>query len=476
MAYIHSSPYAGTWYPGDAGELQELIASALESSCRRTGAYLLPDPIAFVVPHAGLIYSGTVAAAAYRHIQMRSPRRIVLLGFAHRGGPSGVSIPDIDGYGTPLGTTWVDQDAVSFLLRHPGFHRVAEERICDHSVEIQLPLVQQVAPDATIVPLYAGATPARQQQAAAKALAELAGDGTVFLASSDLTHYGPDFGYEPFPPDAKAPSRLAGLDRDVMEEAGSLDAGLFLDGLTHSGATVCGREPIALLLRVLATYGTQEVFQETLDYQTSGDITGDYRHSVSYGSLGYFPAASFELAAEDGARLLEIARSTIRRYLETGERVAGEPVHTIPPLTRRAGVFVTLYQNGKLHGCVGVPCGRGQLAESVPEMALAAALDDPRFGRLERAGGELEIEISLLSPMKRIRSRKSYRLYEHGAHLEWDGSRSLLLPQVPRERNWTAEKFWDALAQKAGLTPDVYDDPRTRLHIFRSQVISERRA
>src|SRR5690242_12364849 len=108
MGSVHYSPYAGTWYPGDAEALRELLASSLENSGQRTGAWLPPDPIALIVPHAGLMYSGKVAAAAYRSFEQRKPRRVVVLGFAHRGGPAGVAVPLIEALATPLGETRVD--------------------------------------------------------------------------------------------------------------------------------------------------------------------------------------------------------------------------------------------------------------------------------------------------------------------------------------------------------------------------------
>lgn len=468
MAAIHSSAFAGSWYPGDATELRELVAAKLEASRARAG--LLPDPIAFVVPHAGLEYSGTVAAAAYRHIQQRQPRRIVLLGFSHGGGPGGVSIPDLDAFTTPMGTTRVDRVAAGFLLRQSGFQTVAEDSLCDHSVEIQLPFLRHVAPDTPIVPLYVGRMPPWQQHAAAKALAELADDDTLLVASSDLTHFGRAFSYQPFPADDNVAARLEEIDRALIDDAGSLDPSLFLEGLDASGATVCGRAPIALLLRTLALRGPAEIFQETLDYQTSGEITGDYTRSVSYAALGYFPASSFELQPEDAATLLAGARNTLADFLRTGRRES-PALQITTPLARRAGLFVTLREQGRLRGCMGVPRGRAPLAETVPEITLSAALDDARFAPLTPGGAEIEIEISLLSPMKRIRSRESYRLHEHGVHLEVSGCRSLLLPQVTREKNWTPERFWEVLAEKAGLAVEVYADPRTRLHVFRAQQI-----
>ena len=256
-----------------------------------------------------------------------------------------------------------------------------------------------------------------------------------------------------------------------MEDAGSLDAGLFLDGLRQSGATVCGRGPIALLLQTLGRLEGDEIFQETLDYQTSGELTADFGHSVSYGALGYFRAPSFRLAPNEAVELLTLARDTLARYLRDGTRAEKAPSVT-PSLMRRAGVFVTLREQGNLRGCIGTTAADAPLADGLVRMVLAAATEDPRFTPLEPGfTGDLEVEISLLFPMKRIRSRQQHRLHEHGAFFQYEECRSLLLPQVSLHRSWTADQFWSALAHKADLPVTVYDDARMRLHIFRAQVI-----
>ena len=125
----------------------------------------------------------------------------------------------------------IDGSALAGLASRPPFHTVHEANVCDHSVEIQLPLLLKAAPGVPLIPLYVGTMTADERRAAAGALAELAGPGDVFLASSDLTHYGLSFGYQPFPPDEDAPHRLKELDEGVIEAAGSVDASFFLDHL-----------------------------------------------------------------------------------------------------------------------------------------------------------------------------------------------------------------------------------------------------
>jgi MEMO1 family protein len=467
---VHISPFSGNWYPGRAAELESLVEELFARSRERTGPGLLPRPSGFVVPHAGLMYSGAVAASAYRHLQAHRPARVVVLGFSHRGGPHAVAVPDIQEFATPLGRVVVDRAAVDALCERPPFLRVPEGSVCDHSVEIQLPLLQHAVPGTPVVPLYVGALGAADRQAAADALADLLSDGSVALASSDFTHYGPDFHYVPFPPDDAVATRLRALDGSSIEAAGSLDVDLFRACLAETHATVCGTAPIALWLSTVSRLSGEEKFQTVLDYQTSGEILNDYRHSVSYAALGYFPADSFTLAPADCDLLLASACATLARLRETGERVPLLPERIPPALTRRAAVFVSLHQGERLLGCVGAHSERQPLAEAIPEMTLAAALDDPRFSGILEVPGEIQIEISVLSPMKAVRDAAAFCVRQHGAFLRHGSHAALLLPQVAANRDWTAREFLQALSQKAGLGPHGCQDPESQLAIFRAQV------
>jgi AmmeMemoRadiSam system protein B/AmmeMemoRadiSam system protein A len=472
-AAAHISPYSGSWYPDDPPELERLLDKLWQDSGRRTGPDLLPNGRGFVVPHAGLIYSGTVAAAAYRHLQQQQPQRIVLLGFAHRGSPPGIFVPHVEDFRTPLGDVVVDQESVAELLAHPLFRRISEARLCDHSVEIQLPLLQKALPGARIVPLYVGHLDPSTRDAVAQKLVAWMGPGSVFLASSDLTHYGSAFHYLPFPVDGHTGERLRDLDHQVIDTAGSLREELFMGTLRETSATVCGYEPIALLLATLRLAdGEDEIFQQVLDYQTSGEITKDFHHSVSYAALGYFPYSSFELGREQQVLMVEIARQTLRDYQQTGSRKRTDlPEQAIAGLKRRSGAFVTLRKNDQLRGCLGRTSSDECLKDVIPELTLAAALEDPRFDPIAPSEPGVEIEISVLSPMKRIPQTSDFRVNVHGAFLKAKDRQGLLLPQVATERNWNSEQFFEALARKAGVSPDVYSDPTTRLYVFRAQVI-----
>ncbi|MGO9241424.1 MAG: AmmeMemoRadiSam system protein B [Bryobacteraceae bacterium] len=472
MTTAHVSPFAGSWYPGRRAELESLLDSMFDSSLRRTGEDLVPRPLAFVVPHAGLAYSGTVAAAAYRNLRAAQPRRVFILGFAHSGGRPGVSIPDTGAFQTPLGVVEVDPSAVRELARSEPFLMTPESRVCDHSVEIQLPLLQRASPGTPVVPLYVCGLDQSKRRAAARALAQIVRPGDVLLASSDLTHYGRAFGYQPFPVDEDTPGRLRELDGQAISAAGSLDPELFLESLQQTGATVCGSDPIALLLETLGLLGGEDIFQQTLDYQTSAEIAGSYEHSVSYGALGYFRADSFELSPEDRQALLESVAATLRHLRETGQRNPVPPPASAGSLQRRSGVFVSLHKQGELLGCIGNLTTPLPLAEETPRMALAAALDDPRFWPHSRLPEGIDVEISVLSPMKRIRDWTAFRLGRDGAFLECGAARGLLLPQVAHGGAWTPDQFLDALSRKAGLRPGAYREADARLAVFRAQVFA----
>jgi MEMO1 family protein len=171
MAAAHVSPYCGTWYPLQTAGLNALLDEAFEASCRRTGSHLIPPMLAAIVPHAAPRHSGTVAAAAYRHVQLVNPERVFILGFSHSGIGPGVAIPNVSGYRTPLGEVAVDGSAGRALCSAAPFRLVDESDVCDHSVEIQLPFLQRAAPAVCVVPLYVGRLSDQEQTAAARALA-----------------------------------------------------------------------------------------------------------------------------------------------------------------------------------------------------------------------------------------------------------------------------------------------------------------
>jgi AmmeMemoRadiSam system protein B len=268
MRRVQNSVYAGRWYPDDADELRQLLDDLLNR-------HALPDydetALAFVVPHASPWYSGAVAAAAYVHLSVRRPAQVIVLGFSHDGGNAGLRSPDAAVARTPFGD--VELEPI------PG---VPQARIWDHSVEIQLPFIQHVAPASRTSVVFVGRMNYDLQLEAAAALRAMVTDGAVLVASSDFTHYGPHFGYVPFPAGPEAAEQVRALDGRVIAAAATLDSEMFLETLRESGATVCGYAPVSLLLETVRPFSLE---QRLLDYGR-GEIDG--ANSVSYAALGYF--------------------------------------------------------------------------------------------------------------------------------------------------------------------------------------------
>jgi hypothetical protein len=468
MTATHKSPFSGAWYPEDAADLDSLLTERFAESQRRTGPYLLPGALGYVVPHAGPAYSGTVAAAVYRSLAQQRPERVVLLGFPHRGGLTGVAAPDTARIATPFGAVELDGN-------FGGFPRVPEAHVCDHSCEIQLPFLQKAAPASRLTVLYVGHMDSAARLAAAHKLAEAWRPGTVFLASSDFNHYGRSFGFVPFPVDRDIAARLHELDYACIDAAGSLDSALFRETIEERNATVCGTGPIALLLDVLRGNGADGVYQAVLDYQTSGELGGDFHHSVSYAALGYFPRSAFDLDAADRDALLDAAAETLRRLRTTGDRRPAVACGS-PALGARRGAFVSLHHGEDLLGCVGNCKGHGPLAEEIGDLTLSAALEDPRFRPAAEQTGPIDIELSVLTPFRRIRDMAQFQVGRHGAMLRMGFRSGLLLPQVATHRGWTAEDFWRALARKSLLPPHACNEPDAHIDVFEAQVFERREA
>ena len=274
------STLAGSWYPADAAVLNDLVDELLAEASAAQVASLL----GLIVPHAGYRYSGVVAAAAYQRLRDVPCDRVVLLGPSHRQAFAGVAVLEGDAFETPLGLVPID----------PVVREVAQSGlVCadatlfedEHSLEIQLPFLQRVQPHAAVVPLLFGDLSAGDLSAVAAILTPLAGDRTVFVVSSDFTHYGRQFGYEPFPAQGaeQVRARLHDLDMGAIAPLLRSDVAAFQRHIAETGDTVCGHIPIAAFVFWLGSDHRGEL----LAYQTSLDVTGDYKHSVSYAAIGF---------------------------------------------------------------------------------------------------------------------------------------------------------------------------------------------
>lgn len=468
-AQVHTTPMSGRWFAADAGGLKKQVAQAHALATARQGA-LAPRPhlAGLIVPHAGLDYSGAVAAEAWQ-LAAAHPRNrtIILLAFSHKGGPRGVVSPKVSAYKTPLGTIPVNTRLAAEL----GFPQADEGELCDHSLENQLPFLHGIVGEAGFVPLYVGPLTTSELNAAAKKLAARAAQGDLIVASSDFTHHGAGYGYQPFPQDGGLPDKLRDRALEAFEHIGSLDVPLFDRFLAQTGDTICGVHPIRLLMATLhaARLPQGRVYMSTLDYVNSGQLTRDWSLAVSYGALAFHPAQSFGVAEADRKALLAHARAT----LDSG-KPAGAP---LAHLKQRTGVFVTLKKKGELRGCIGTLSPRAALPATIADRTLAAAKSDPRFPPYAASEGPVTLELSLLTPLRRL---PDWRAWQPGMGAvlmvkDKDGQDKggLLLPQIAAENGWGRDEFLGNLSLKAGVPPDSFKRRDARLYVFEAQVFAE---
>jgi AmmeMemoRadiSam system protein B/AmmeMemoRadiSam system protein A len=502
---VHPSPIAGTWYPNDPGELRHLLKGFLEEAP-------VPDPaeasrlIAVVVPHAGYVYSGFTAAHAYKWIEQRRPARVLLIGPSHYAAFRGVSLGDYAFYETPLGRVPVDPEGRKKLKACPlvGFHPEAHEK--EHSLDIQVPLLQVLFPESPpgILPLLVGDLEEEDYPELARCIRAVLDPETVLIVSSDFTHYGPRFGYVPFPLEAGAAEKIRQLDQGALEKILRLDRRGFLSYQETTGITLCGARPIALLLELLP----EDSRPGTLHYTTSGRLTGDYRNSVSYCSLAFTGRTLWgsearandtgqgggrtmkgtkkpsttqtdterALTSKEKATLLRLARDTLEAYVKDRKKpdARGGPYAITPALREDRGAFVTLKAHGKLRGCIGYIQPREPLYETVQQNAINASTRDSRFSPVKADElTSIEIEISALTPPAPVASYRDIVLGRHGIILKKGSRQAVFLPQVATEQGWDLPETLRHLALKAGLAGDDWQDPDTEFLVFTAEVFEE---
>jgi AmmeMemoRadiSam system protein B/AmmeMemoRadiSam system protein A len=435
-----------------------LKQDVVELLARPEGAALERAPKALIVPHAGYIYSGPIAASAYAQLAPLRDRyrRVVLLGPAHHVMLRGLALPTSDRFRTPFGEVSLDVEVMRQLDASPHVSRNDDAHEPEHSLEVQLPFLQQVLGDFQLVPLVVGEASAAQ----VADVLDLAwgGDETLLVISSDLSHYLPD---------------------EVARRVDADTVAAILQLNHHIGhRQACGATPINGLLLAAQRHGLKPV---VLDVRNSSQTAGDADRVVGYAAFAFLPTSgdSVSVDADDAARtgvvaeevkgatLLRLARGAIGAAL--GLRTP--PAADASWLSEPGATFVTLTKKGKLCGCIGSIEARRPLDEDVQENAVAAAFQDPRFRPLKHTEFEdVRVEVSLLSapePMtvaseaealSALRPNVDGVLFEYGRH------RSVYLPQVWEQLPKPAE-FLFHLKEKAGL-PGNFWAPGVKLSRF----------
>lgn len=471
FAAPRTAKVAGAFYPAEAGELRAMVQGMLDQhpppplSPGRGEEEGEGKPRILIVPHAGYEYSGPVAARGYRMLQGQAYDGVVVVGFTHRLGFEGASVDTSEAYRTPLGELPVDREAAGRLLAQPGLtHEAAAHETDEHSLEVQLPFLQVAMGEVKLIPILMGSAEWEDAERLSEALAALAREGDyLFLFSTDLSHYHPS-------DEAKAiDERTVNA---ILYETPQAVERLFEAGVLEA----CGRGPILTALALASRLGYPR--PELLLYANSGDTAGDRSRVVGYAAIGLFDrgeGVSERLSLDAGQALVRAARATLERSLGAGGGLAVSVVslEPYPELSRVSGIFVTLRKRGALRGCIGHIEGIKPLSESVAEVALDAAMRDPRFEPVTAEElDDIDVEVSVLSPPEPLGDVRELVAGRDGVVLEHEGHHGVFLPQVWEETGWTRVEFLRELAsQKAGLPPDTWQ--QAALFVFQDQAFSE---
>jgi MEMO1 family protein len=427
MAAVRPAAVAGTFYPGEpralATELDELFGG-VEAAGPRLGF-----PKALIVPHAGYIYSGPVAARAYDELAAARGivRRVVLLGPVHRVPVRGLAVPTDTAFGTPLGAIPIDQQALASVRDLPQVVTSDAAHAMEHALEVQLPFLQRQLGQFSLAPFAVGDATVEE---VAQVIERLwGGEETLIVISTDLSHYHPY---------AQA--------RDI-DHATVARIAQFATDLDHGEA--CGATPLNGFLHLSKS---KDLGVRLLAACNSGDTAGGKDRVVGYCAFSAYERASDVSGDDAGKALLGIARAAIEA------RLFGN-AHTMdaPWLRRNGATFVTLTRDGELRGCIGSLEAHRPLGDDVAQNAVGAAFRDPRFTPMSaEEWPSVRVEVSLLSAPKPMRFADEADLLaqirpgEDGLIVECDGRRATFLPQVwatlPDKRQFLAH-----LLHKAGL-------------------------
>lgn len=441
---IRKAIVAGTFYEKNAEMLSRHIDFFLQSVKREP--FPSENILALIAPHAGYVYSGQVAAYAYLLVQGKDYETVIIIAPSHRYGFKGCSIYPKGGYETPLGTAKIDEPLASELSKASGFKYIPEAHQMEHSVEVQIPFIQKTLPQAKIVPIVMGYQTKKTITTLANALAKvLPGKKALVIASTDMSHY-------------LSKKEANKIDSETISLIQSFKTNDLLRKIERGENIMCGGGPVVSTL----LYGQKkkEAKVEILSYADSSPSGSPKSQVVGYLAAALYLETSthkFNLSPEEKKELLRLARLTIERFIRQNEIVNYKTQN--PNFLTQKGAFVTLKKKGGLRGCIGFIDSVLPLYETVIRASIYAACRDKRFPPVSvEELKDLEVEISVLSPLKKINNPHLIKVGKHGLIISKEDKKGLLLPQVPVENRWSRETFLQQACLKAGLPRNAWKE------------------
>jgi len=478
---VREPAVAGKFYPESAAKLKLAVEKFLQDAL----PVQVKKPVALVVPHAGYMFSGQICADGFKQVSNQNYDVIVILGTKHTNSDlQKISLYPGDGFRTPLGIAPVEKNIISALKKADPADCTLDKSLheSEHSVEVIVPFIQVVFPKAKIVPIVVGSPDMEICTRFGQALAKvLKNKNALIVSSSDLSHY-PSAEYANIV-DPETLAAVAGLDTAEFLATIQAHANRNIPNLYTSA---CGEAPIMAAMAAAKSMGADSGV--VISYANSGDTSiGDKERVVGYGAVVLTaegkgknisvsaqqipPAVSTALKPADRKSLLAFARETISRILLTDTLPLGRNFNA--SLRQKRGVFVTLKKNGMLRGCIGRMAGDEPIGRLVGAMAIQAAFNDGRFSQVTADElKDIEIEISLLTPMKQVADASDIFVGRDGVLLNKEGHHAVFLPQVAIEQGWSRDDMLDNLCLKAGLNKGCWKNG-AEFSTFQDEVFSE---
>jgi len=468
---VKQPEFAGQFYPEQKKELSAMLDKLLDKAADN---YIPAMPLVLISPHAGYGYSGQTAAYGYKLVKNKTYKTVIILGTSHHQVFNGAAVYAHGEFETSLGRLKIDDEFTHKLIGKSPDVFVDEKAFNgEHSVEVQLPFLQKVLPNLSvretggIVPVIIGDCSLDSCKKIASLFKDAIGSrrDVLIIVSTDLYH-----GY-----DIKEAEQVDALTLGLIKK---MDVEGLYYSLRDTQAQACGGFAAVIALAIAKDMGADKV--DVLNHTNSAQVTNaavNSQWTVGYASIAVYNAKGDEmLNNQQRKKLLEIARASINTYLQTNKKMQVSEMD--PVLKQQMGAFVTLNKHGELRGCIGNLTASQPLYLTIRDMAVEAAVDDPRFSALTLSElKDVEIEISALSPLEKVDSAEKIELGKHGVLIRRGNQSGVFLPQVATETGWSKEEFLNNLcAHKAGIAANAWKNKDTELYIFTADVFSEKGA
>lgn len=464
---------AGSFYPAKQEELNATLKQLFAKAVPSKG---IKDVIAIISPHAGYVFSGEVAASAFKQIDsVKGYENIFILGSSHHVAFEGASIYSQGNFITPLGTVKVNTELADQLIKkYSFFSDRTDAHESEHSLEVQLPFLQyRLKKNFKIVPIILGTQSTSICQRIAEALRPYLNTKNLFVISTDFSHY-PAYKDAKNIDKATADAILTNVPNNLIQSMEKYES----KGFSNLATCLCGWTSVLTLMYM--TENNPNITFTHIQYKNSGDTEyGEKNRIVGYNAISVSlkkkkEHTEFILSDKDRKDLLAIARNTVEQYIKNHKKPELDEKNLSPAVKTYCGAFVTLEKNGNLRGCIGRFDASEPLFKVVQDMAIASSTQDYRFPPVTPDEiPELEIEISVLTPMRRIHSVDEIELGKHGIYMRKGHNSGTFLPQVATETGWTKEEFLGHCAQdKAGIGWNGWKD--AELYVYEAIVFGEK--